>query len=58
MFSGTARNATRIRRAWPSAWAWRYYSLGKYDEAVKSLLRAADLNPSDPRVLPLFILGV
>lgn len=28
------------------------YSLGKYDEAVKSLLRAADLNPSDPRCYP------
>lgn len=28
------------------------YSLGKYDEAVESLLRAADLNPSDPRVYP------
>lgn len=26
-----------------------YYSRGIYDEAVKSLLRAADLNPSDPR---------
>jgi tetratricopeptide (TPR) repeat protein len=26
-----------------------YYALGKYDEAVKSLLRAADINPSDPR---------
>jgi tetratricopeptide (TPR) repeat protein len=25
------------------------YSRGKYDEAVKSLLTAADLNPSDPR---------
>lgn len=25
------------------------YSLGKYDEAVKSLLRAADLDPADPR---------
>ncbi|HEY4051613.1 MAG TPA: tetratricopeptide repeat protein, partial [Acidobacteriaceae bacterium] len=25
------------------------YSRGKYDEAVKALLRAADLNPSDPR---------
>ena len=25
------------------------YSRGKYDEAVQSLLRAADLNPSDPR---------
>jgi tetratricopeptide (TPR) repeat protein len=25
------------------------YSRGKYDEAVKSLLAAADLNPSDPR---------
>ena len=24
------------------------YSRGNYDEAVKSLLRAADLNPSDP----------
>jgi tetratricopeptide (TPR) repeat protein len=29
-----------------------YYSLGKYDEAVKSLMRAADLNPSDPRCYP------
>jgi tetratricopeptide (TPR) repeat protein len=28
------------------------YSLGKYDEAVKSLLRAADLNPADPRGYP------
>lgn len=26
-----------------------YYSRGIYDEAVKSLLRGADLNPSDPR---------
>jgi tetratricopeptide (TPR) repeat protein len=26
-----------------------YYSRGIYDDAVKSLLRAADLNPSDPR---------
>ena len=26
-----------------------YYSRGIYDEAVKSLLRAADLNPADPR---------
>ena len=25
------------------------YSRGKYDEAIKSLLAAADLNPSDPR---------
>jgi tetratricopeptide (TPR) repeat protein len=25
------------------------YSRGKYDEAIKSLLMAADLNPSDPR---------
>ena len=25
------------------------YSIGKYDEAAKSLLAAADLNPSDPR---------
>ncbi len=29
-----------------------YYSLGRYDEAVKALLRAADLSPSDPRVYP------
>jgi tetratricopeptide (TPR) repeat protein len=29
-----------------------YYSLGKYDDAVKSLLRAADLNPADPRCYP------
>ena len=29
-----------------------YYSLGKYDDAVKSLLRAADLSPSDPRGYP------
>ena len=29
-----------------------YYGLGKYDDAVKSLLRAADLNPSDPRCYP------
>jgi tetratricopeptide (TPR) repeat protein len=29
-----------------------YYSLGKYDDAVKSLLRAADLNPADPRGYP------
>jgi tetratricopeptide (TPR) repeat protein len=28
------------------------YSLGKYDEAVKSLMRATDLNPSDPRGYP------
>jgi tetratricopeptide (TPR) repeat protein len=28
------------------------YSLGKYDEAVKSLLQAADLDPSDPRGYP------
>jgi len=26
-----------------------YYSLGKYDDAVKSLLRAADLDPQDAR---------
>ena len=25
------------------------YSRGKYDEAVKALIAAADLNPSDPR---------
>jgi tetratricopeptide (TPR) repeat protein len=29
-----------------------YYSLGKYDDAVESLLRAADLDPSDPRGYP------
>jgi tetratricopeptide (TPR) repeat protein len=28
------------------------YSLGKYDDAVTSLLRAADLNPADPRCYP------
>jgi tetratricopeptide (TPR) repeat protein len=28
------------------------YSLGKYDDAVRSLLRAADLNPADPRCYP------
>jgi len=28
------------------------YSLGKYDDAVRSLLRAADLNPSDARCYP------
>ena len=28
------------------------YSRGKYDEAVASLLKAADLNPSDPRCYP------
>jgi tetratricopeptide (TPR) repeat protein len=27
-----------------------YYSRGNYDDAVKSLLHAADLSPSDPRV--------
>jgi tetratricopeptide (TPR) repeat protein len=26
-----------------------FYSLGRYDEAVQSLLKAADLSPSDPR---------
>jgi tetratricopeptide (TPR) repeat protein len=29
-----------------------YYSLGKYDDAVKALLRAADLSPSDARTYP------
>jgi tetratricopeptide (TPR) repeat protein len=29
-----------------------YYSLGKYDDAVKALLRAADLSPSDSRTYP------
>lgn len=29
-----------------------YYSRGNYDDAVKSLLRAADLSPADPRVYP------
>ena len=28
------------------------YSLGKYDDAVTSLLRAADLSPSDARIYP------
>jgi tetratricopeptide (TPR) repeat protein len=28
------------------------YSLGKYDDAVASLLHAADLSPSDPRIYP------
>jgi tetratricopeptide (TPR) repeat protein len=28
------------------------YSLGKYDDAVASLLRAADLSPADPRIYP------
>jgi len=29
-----------------------YYSRGNYDNAVKSLLHAADLSPTDPRVYP------
>jgi tetratricopeptide (TPR) repeat protein len=29
-----------------------YYSRGNYDDAVKSLLHAADLTPADPRVYP------
>ena len=29
-----------------------YYSRGNYDDAVKSLLKAADLGPADPRVYP------
>ena len=29
-----------------------YYSLGKYDDAVTSLLRAADLSPNDARLYP------
>ena len=29
-----------------------FYSRGNYDEAVRSLLKAADLNPSDPRAYP------
>jgi tetratricopeptide (TPR) repeat protein len=28
------------------------YSRGKYDEAIKSLVKAADLDPSDPRCYP------
>ena len=28
------------------------YSLGKYDDAVASLLHAADLSPADPRIYP------
>ncbi len=34
------------------------YSRGKYDEAVKALLTAADLNPADPRLLSLPIQGL
>ena len=29
-----------------------YYSRGNYDDAVKSLLKAADLSPGDPRIYP------
>jgi len=29
-----------------------YYSRGNYDDAVRSLLHAADLSPADPRVYP------
>jgi tetratricopeptide (TPR) repeat protein len=29
-----------------------YYSRGNYDDAVRSLLKAADLSPADPRVYP------
>lgn len=29
-----------------------FYSLGKYDDAVASLLRAADLSPNDARIYP------
>jgi len=29
-----------------------YYSRGNYDDAVKSLIKAADLSPADPRVYP------
>jgi tetratricopeptide (TPR) repeat protein len=29
-----------------------YYSRGNYDDAVKSLLKAADLSPADPRAYP------
>ena len=34
------------------------YSRGKYDEAVKALLTAADLNPADPRCLRFSLQGV
>jgi tetratricopeptide (TPR) repeat protein len=32
-----------------------YYSRGNYDNAVKSLLHAADLTPADPRVYPFLL---
>jgi len=47
---GTERHPDSSRMAIGLGMA--YYSLGKYDDAVKSLLRAADLDPSDPRVYP------
>lgn len=47
---GTARYPDSPRMAIGLGMA--LYSLGRYDEAVKSLLKAADLNPSDPRCYP------
>jgi len=47
---GTERHPDSSRMALGLGMA--YYSLGKYDDAVKSLLRAADLDPSDPRGYP------
>ena len=47
---GTERYANSSRMAIGLGLA--YYSLGKYDDAVKSLLHAADLDPSDPRGYP------
>src|SRR5438094_9198548 len=47
---GTERHPDSSRMAIGLGMA--YYSLGKYDDAVKSLLRAADLDPSDPRGYP------
>jgi tetratricopeptide (TPR) repeat protein len=47
---GTERHPDSARMAIGLGLA--YYSLGKYDDAVKSLVRAADLNPSDPRGYP------
>ena len=34
------------------------YSRGNYDEAVKSLLQGADLNPSDPELLSVSLQGL
>ena len=34
------------------------YSRGNYDDAVKALLKAADLNPSDPRCYYFLVKGI